>query len=148
MTIPRCHSNHPDFCLLAAELEEELKIRDGNQHELYSGINKVDFLEYSLVAYINEVPVGCGAIRNYNTDAMEIKRMYVRPTCRKQGIAKSILRELEKWTKELGCFICMLETGRNQPEAFALYCKCLYHEIPKFGPYTDSENSICFAKIL
>jgi len=43
---------------------------------------------------------------------------------------------------------CILETGKKQPEAIALYKKSGYKIIDNYGQYADVENSICFEKKL
>jgi GNAT superfamily N-acetyltransferase len=148
MTIIRANSDHPHFALLASELEAELRIRDGENHELYAQLNKVDILDHVLIAYKKDAPAGCGALRIYAPGTMEMKRVYVKPEFRKMGIAAELVAQLETWCIELGNFSCILETGKNQPEAISLYKKLSYQEIPKFGIYQHSENSVCFRKEL
>jgi GNAT superfamily N-acetyltransferase len=77
---------------------------------------------------------------------MEIKRMYTLPECRGKGIATKVLIELEKWANELSYEKCILETGKKQPEAIALYKKNGYKLIPNYGQYAEMENSVCFEK--
>jgi putative acetyltransferase len=77
-----------------------------------------------------------------------LKRMYVLMNRRGQGIATIILKELEQWAFELNYAKCLLETGKKQPEAIALYKKSGYCIIPNYGQYINVENSICFEKIL
>ena len=79
---------------------------------------------------------------------MEIKRMYVVPESRGKGLATKVVRALELWTVELGHKVCILETGKRQPEAIALYKKNGYQIIPNYGQYEGIENSICFQKIV
>ena len=100
-----------------------------------------------VVAYENNVPVGCGAIKAYDEQSMEVKRMFVPSSQRGKGIASAVLRELESWAKELGATRCILETGRDMQDAVNLYQKCGYTIIPNYGQYTDAEDSICFEKI-
>jgi len=92
--------------------------------------------------------VGCGAIKYFNEEAMEIKRMFVLPKYRGRGFSSAILRELELWTKELNCRSCILETGKRNPEAVMLYKKKGYLPIPNYEPYVGIENSLCFKKEL
>jgi len=99
-----------------------------------------------VVAYENNKPVGCGAIKEYDPATMEIKRMYVQPTDRGKGIATQILIALEEWAAEMSVQKCILETGKKQPEAIGLYIKSGYNLIPNFGQYADKENSLCFQK--
>lgn len=146
ITTARTNSDNPAFQQLAAELELELKIRDGEAHLFYAALNKIDKLDHVIIAYSGNEPVGCGALRKYSQDSMEIKRMYVSPGRRVQGIASVILHELENWCKELNYKNCVLETGKNQPEAIQFYKKNGYFSIPNFGHYKDAANSLCFKK--
>ena len=69
-------------------------------------------------------------------------------TSRKSGVATLILRELETWARDLGFGRCILETGKKQPEAIALYLKNGYALIENYGQYAGVENSLCFEKKL
>ena len=97
---------------------------------------------------MNNVAVGCGAIKKYHEMAVEIKRMYVDKSYRRTGIAEKIVSELENWAKELGYNKCILETGKRQIEAVQFYHKCNFKVIPNYGQYIGMENSICFEKKL
>jgi ribosomal protein S18 acetylase RimI-like enzyme len=92
--------------------------------------------------------VGCGAVRLLDDETAELKRMYVAPGCRRQGMAGAILRSLEDHARALGATRIVLETVIDPPAAVALYRAAGYGEIPKFGPYVDSEISFCMAKVL
>lgn len=144
----RTNNHHEDFKLLVIELDKELKIRDGDDHTFYAQYNKSDNIKYVLVAYDQELPIACGAIKEYDQGTMEIKRMFVRPNYRNQGLASLILKSLELWCQELHYTQCILETGINQPEAIRLYEKNNYTKIPNYGPYINVENSLCFLKVL
>lgn len=146
--VMRTNSGHSDFVALVNMLNADLAIRDGDEHSFYSQFNKIDQIRYVIVAYDDDVPVGCGAIKQFGSDAMEIKRMFVSPTARNRGVASSILAALELWAKELSCKRCVLETGRRQPEAIALYKKNGYRSIPNYGQYAGVENSLCFEKAI
>ena len=110
--------------------------------------NKIDTIKHALVAYVDSEPVGCGALRAYKADTVEVKRMFVPFERRGQGIASQILTGLEAWAAELGFRKCILETGQKQPEAIALYTKSGYTVIPNYGQYQTVENSICFEKVI
>jgi putative acetyltransferase len=101
-----------------------------------------------LVAYQRELPVACGALKELEPNVMEVKRMYVIPGKRGEGIASKILSELENWARDLGYQKCVLETGKRQPEAMALYTKNGYKIISNYGQYAGIENSVCFEKNL
>ncbi|NOU59078.1 GNAT family N-acetyltransferase [Marinifilum caeruleilacunae] len=144
----RTNSRNNDFIALVQELDADLAIRDGDEHAFYAQFNTIDHLNHVLVLYLEEQPVGCGAIKEYDTAVMEIKRMYVKPDFRGQVLATKILMELEIWAKELGAEKCILETGLKQPEAIALYLKNQYYRISNYGQYQAVENSVCFEKKL
>lgn len=146
LTIIRTSSDHPDFKGLVHLLDEDLAIRDGDDHAFYHQFNSIASIRYALVAYEEEVPVACGAIKLYDPQSMEVKRMYTHPDHRKKGIASAVLSELEQWAAELGISRCVLETGINQPEAIAMYHRCGYQRIPNYGQYAGVENSVCFEK--
>lgn len=141
-------SNNPDFQQLVTLLDKDLRIRDGEDHAFYNQFNKIDAIKYVTVAYEYQIPVGCGAIKEYDTQTMEVKRMYVDESHRGKGIATLILIELEKWARSLGYKKCILETGIKQPEAISLYKKNGYSIIPNYGQYENVETSVCFEKDL
>jgi putative acetyltransferase len=144
--IIRTNSENKDFIELVKHLDIELAERDGEDHPYYAQFNKIDKIKFVVIAYKNEKPVGCGAIKQYEPRTMEIKRMYVLPENRGRGIANKILSELEIWATELAFKKCILETGKKQPEAIRLYQKNGYNLIQNYGQYAQVENSVCFEK--
>lgn len=146
MQIIRTDPTNSHFVALVSKLDEYLAVLDGEEHEFYHKLNTIGNLKYVVMAYEDKVPVGCGAIKEFGDDTMEVKRMYVEPSRRGAGIGVQLLAELESWTEELGRSKCVLETGRRQPEAIRLYEKCGYVRIPNYGQYVGMENSVCFEK--
>ena len=144
--ILRNSSEHQDFIELVRRLDADLAERDGKDHSFYAQFNKIDKIKHVVLAYEEDQPVGCGAIKEYAPNVMEIKRMYTLPESRGKGVASKVLQELEAWAAELACEKCILETGKKQPEAIALYEKNGYIVIPNYGQYADVENSVCFEK--
>jgi putative acetyltransferase len=142
----RTDSNNSDFQKLVALLDQDLQIRDGEEHTFYAQFNKIDKINNVVVAYFDEKPVGCGAFKNYSAETVEIKRMFVKLENRGQRIAKQILNELETWANELGYSTFILETGVKQPEAIRLYQREGYKLIPNYGQYEGVENSVCMQK--
>jgi GNAT superfamily N-acetyltransferase len=148
ISITRTNSDDQDFIQLVKHLDADLAERDGKDHSFYAQFNKIDRIKYVVVAYENDQPVACGAIKEYAPDTMEIKRMYTSPTSRGKGIASKVLQELEVWAAELSYEKCILETGKKQPEAIAFYKKSGYKIIPNYGQYAEVENSLCFEKYI
>jgi GNAT superfamily N-acetyltransferase len=147
LELVKTDSDDTDFGNLVRLLDADLKIRAGDENVFYAQFNKTDNIKHVIVAYLNNIAVGCGAIKFYQPNIMEVKRMYVSETHRGHGIASEILSTLEAWTKEFGFEKCILETGKKQPEAIALYKKNSYQIVPNYGQYINIENSICFEKI-
>jgi putative acetyltransferase len=144
--IVRTTADHPDFTTLVKELDAYLAMIDGDEHVFYAQLNTIGKLKHIVVLYQDEQPVACGAIKEWDTQTMEIKRMYVKPAYRGKALASRVLKELENWAKELGCTRCVLETGKRQPEAIRLYEKNSYLPMTNFGQYQGVENSLCFSK--
>lgn len=151
MTLPHFHivrtdANDSNFIDLVARLDADLAKRDGKDHAFYNQFNKISAIKYAVVVYIENTAVACGAIKAFDNQCMEVKRMYVLPKYRGRGIAAKVLLELEGWTSELGYIHCVLETGKRQPEAINLYKKYGYTSIPNYGQYKGIKNSLCFRK--
>ena len=147
MKIIRTTYVNPEFQKLVAQLNEDLARRDGKDHPL-AQFNEISNLNYVVLVLLDNKPVGCGAISNYNQTAMEVKRMYVTPSYRGQKLGECILSELENWTKELGLNKCILFMGVNKPEAMKLYTRNHFSVIENYGKLKDITDSICLAKTL
>ncbi|EJL65507.1 GNAT family N-acetyltransferase [Flavobacterium sp. CF136] len=146
--LKRTNSDDIDFINLVVLLDQDLKIRDGEDHIFYNQFNKIDKIKHVIVFYENDVAVGCGAFREKKSDTVEVKRMFVNPDYRKRGIAAAVLKELENWAAELNYTYTILETGKKQPEAISLYQKSGYTIIQNYPPYEEMDNSVCMKKTL
>ncbi len=144
----RTNSDNPDFIELVKLLDADLAKRDGDEHAFYDQFNKITHIKHAVVAYSEGVAVSCGAIKEFEPKAMEVKRMYTLLQHRGKGLATIVLTELEVWAKEMSYTRCVLETGKKQPEAIELYKKNGYGIIPNYGQYEGIENSVCFEKQL
>ena len=146
MKIIRTNSENEDFINLVKQLDAYLKITDGDEHEFYNQFNNIDVLKNVVVVFVDEIAVGCGAIKKFDNNSVEVKRMFVSKDFRGRGIAQKILIELETWAKELNYKSCVLETGKRQVEAVSFYQKCGYIITPNYGQYKEMDNSVCFEK--
>ncbi|MCX6275329.1 MAG: GNAT family N-acetyltransferase [Bacteroidetes bacterium] len=146
VSIKRTSSDDFDFRHLVKLLDADLAIRDGKDHSFFSQYNKLDSIKHVVVAYFDNLPAGCGAIKQYDDETMEVKRMFVKPEFRGKGVARAVLTELEKWTAELGYSFCILETGKKQPEAISLYKTSGFELIPNYGQYEKVVTSVCMKK--
>lgn len=148
LIILRTDSENTQFLELVNQLDTDLAVRDGRDRVFYNQFNRLDAIKHVIIAFDEDIPAGCGAIKHFSDNTMEIKRMFTPLQFRSRGIASLILSELEKWSLELGYSKCILETGKRQPEAIALYKKNGYKIIPNYGQYIGIENSVCFIKEL
>ena len=144
--IERTDASNPQFKALVKLLDAELAVRDGEDHSFYDQFNQLDTIKNVVLGYENGQAIACGAIKKYDDQAMEVKRMYSLPSARGHGVATVLLKALETWALELGFSQCILETGIKQPEAIRLYEKNGYHRIPNYGQYAGVETSLCFEK--
>ena len=142
-------ADQPDVHALIAELDAHL-------YSLYPAEN-VYALDVSSLAQPNVLfavardtagtALGCAGIV-LGPDYGEVKRMYVRPVARGQGVGRRLLSALETSAQANGCTALMLETGPTLTEALALY-ECLgYRHRGPFGDYPADPLSVFMAKAL
>jgi putative acetyltransferase len=89
--------------------------------------------------------VGCGAMV-VTPEFGEVKRMFVHPAARGQGVAQRLLGMLEVEALQRGCRRFMLETGPSQPEAIGLYQRLGYAVRGPYGDYRDDPLSVFMEK--
>jgi GNAT superfamily N-acetyltransferase len=146
--LQRTTSDNEDFRLLISELDKELRSRYQEKQAIYDQYNIIENNPNVVIAYREEMPVGCGCFKKFDDRSVEIKRMFVRPEYRGQKIAASILQQLENWAMELNISGTVLETGIKQPDAIHLYRKSGYIVVENYGPYKGLPESICMQKNL
>jgi GNAT superfamily N-acetyltransferase len=92
-----------------------------------------------LLAFVDGAPAGCGALRPLNRDACEMKRLYVRPGYKGQGIGRQLAERLIAEAKLIGYARMRLDTIPAQMmEASRLYLALGFQEIP---PYYNSPQA-------
>ena len=148
LTLIRTNSENKNFQNLVLELDKDLAKKNGDTNDFFAQYNKTDLIKNVVVALNYYLPVGCGAMKEFDNSTMEIKRMYVTIEMRGKGVAVAVLNDLESWAKELGYKKCVLETGDKMLEAIGLYKKSGYKIIKNYGQYENIESSICFEKEL
>ena len=147
-TIKRTNSDNLDFQKLVVELDKDLAQKNGDTNDFFVQFNKIDQIKNVVVVYEIDQAVACGAMKEYDNNTKEIKRMFVPLEKRGKGFASKVLQELENWSNELGYNRCILETGNKMSEAIGLYKKMGYKIIPNYGQYKNVESSICFEKLI
>lgn len=91
-----------------------------------------------LLARVDGEPAGLGGIRYLDTEAAEVKSMFVAPPHRGHGIARAILAELERIARERDCRRIQLDTSDYLTGAVALYRSAGYREVP---PYNENAKA-------
>lgn len=99
-----------------------------------------------LVARHEGQAVGTVAFVDRGDGTAEMKRMFVRATARRLGVAGALIVALEDAARAASITLVQLETG--PPEAVALYEKYGYRHIPNFGRYIGDDTSVCMEKPL
>ncbi len=147
MKLLKTNSNHPDFQKLTQLFDAYLVEIDGDEKDFFAQYNQI-YIDNVIICYEDEIAVGCGAFKEYESKVAEIKRMFVLPEKRGKGIASTVLNALEIWAKENDFQQAILETSNQLTNAISLYQKSDYKIIPNYGQYIDVESSVCMKKIL
>lgn len=146
--LERTTSADPGFRALVRQLDTELRMMYNDMMDIYDHFNIIEQNDTVVIAYLNDAPVGCGCFKKFDTEAAEVKRMFVIPEARGKGISTIILNGLETWALELGYPYTILETGFKNIAALNLYKNAGYTSIPNYEPYINLPGSICFRKTL
>lgn len=144
----RTNGKNKDFIENCRRLDADLDQRVGKeiQRSKYEKYNQLDKINEAIVVYENNVLVGAGSIRQYDEISVELKRIYVSPDYRGQGIGTELVSLLIGWAKESGYQRMLLETGEKLTGSIALYKKLGFERIPNYGPYENMKESLCMAK--
>ena len=144
----------PDSRSLIGELDELLSpLYDASDRHGYT----VDKLKrqgvHFFVVHCDGEAAGCGGVQIFPAAANdvaygELKRMYVRPRFRGQGLGRRLVDHLTGVVRAHGLHVVRLETGIHQTEAIALYESCGFGRIAPFGTYFESPASLCYEKRL
>lgn len=78
--------------------------------------------------------VGLRSISDPASHYAEVKRLWVRPDLRREGVGLLLMREIERHARDLGYRTLFLETGPAQPEALALYQSNGWTAVERYPP--------------
>jgi putative acetyltransferase len=147
MTIAIETPDQPKVIALIAELDayQDTLYPPESRHTLDLSSLKQPNVLFAVARDDTGRPIGCGAIVLY-PEFGELKRMYVGPRSRGQGIARKLLGMLEQHAIGSGCTLVKLETGPYQHEALALYASAGYERAGRFGDYTSDPLSVFMQK--
>ncbi len=128
---------------MVGRVQQEYVTRYGGPDE--AAVDPVEFVPpvgLFLVAEVAGVPAGCGAWRVHGPGVAEVKRVYVEPAFRRQGLAQLLMAELEDAAAAAGHRSVVLNSGSEQPEALALYAALGYTPVPGYGVYADAPGAV------
>ena len=150
MDFIRTDGKNKDFIENCRLLDEDLDRRVGRKikRDKYKKYNQLDKIQEAIVVYKNNKAVGGGAIRRYDDENVELKRVFVHTEYQGQGIGSELVSLLIKWAEELGYQRMILETGELLAESCAVYRKAGFEVIPNYAPYENMPESLCMAKNL
>lgn len=150
MTFEHTNGRNKDFVELCHELDAYLNdIVGGEENRAeYIPYNSLDDIHDAFVVYDGEQAVGCAAIKRYDDESAEVKRVFIREEYRGQGISKRLMELSEQTAREQGYSSLILESGEILAEAMALYRRIGFQVIPNYGPYADMPESVCMKKKL
>ena len=139
-----------DFVYLCQELDKSLdEIVAGKfDRSQYSPFNQLNDIHDVIIAYDGDKPIGCASYKRYDLVIAEIKRVFIKPEFRGQGISKIMLRKLEERAKNQGYKEFILETGELLETSMKLYKSLGYVITSNYEPYIGMEDSICMKKYL
>ena len=149
MTVEERSPDDPELALLLESAYAELVARNGpeGRSQVKAGARYLVILDEDGTA------VGCGAVQAFEPDSDhpgdgELKRMYVVPSARGRGYARTLLAALENLARTANHPTLRLSTGTRQPEAIALYESAGYRPTTPWGKYTHEPQTHCYAKHL
>lgn len=150
MEFVRTDGKNEDFIENCRLLDEDLDRRVGKQikRDKYQKYNQLDEIQEAIVVYEGNKAVGGGAIRRYDAETIELKRVFVHNEYQGQGIGSRLVQILIDWAIELGYQRMILETGELLAESCAVYQKLGFQVIPNYGPYVNMPESLCMARDL
>jgi putative acetyltransferase len=147
MTIAFESPDQPDVTALIADLDtyQDTLYPPESRHALDIASPKQSNVLFAVARDSEGRAIGCGAIV-LNPEFGELKRMYVSPRGRGQGVARKLVTMLESRAVDSGCKVIRLETGPYQHGALALYASAGYQRRGPFGDYTDDPLSVFMQK--
>jgi DNA-binding MarR family transcriptional regulator/predicted GNAT family acetyltransferase len=98
-----------------------------------------------LVAWSDDLPVGCVALRPVDATTAEVKRLWVDASARGQGLARRLMTAVETEARAMGLTRLKLDTNSALAEAIALYRATGWSDI---APYTGTPADTWMGKTL
>ncbi|NEG69869.1 GNAT family N-acetyltransferase [Bifidobacterium choloepi] len=138
------HDDPQDFVGLVREYTEQAR-RDGvDAEELFasqdldaelSDVGRKYGMPYGrmYVAIEDGHPAGCAALTKNDDEHCEVKRLYVRPEYRGQGVSRALLDRACEDARDIGYKHMRLDTLPSMKSAVRLYERYGFHEIGNYN---------------
>ncbi len=111
-------------------------------------LNALNDIIHAVVVYCDGEPCACGGIKPFDDTTVEVKRIFVKPECRKRGLGSMVMKRLEELAIVGGYKRAVLETAADMTAAQALYIKRGFTRMENYPPYEGNPLSVCFEKRL
>ncbi len=98
-----------------------------------------------LIAWSDDLPVGCVSLRQLEPGVAEVKRLWVDPVARGQGLGRRLMRAIETRARDMGFTHARLDSNTMLTEAVTLYRTDGWTETT---PYTTLPANIWMLKRL
>jgi len=99
----------------------------------------------TLIAWSDDLPVGTVALRRHDATSAEVKRLWIDPLARGQGLGRRMMRAIEARARDMGFTWARLDSNTALAEAIALYRSDGWRET---GPYSGPPADIWMIKRL
>ena len=97
------------------------------------------------IAYYDNKAAGCIALRKFENDGCEMKRLFVRPVYRHLKIGKKLVDKIIEDARELKYKYMVLDTLSNLHEAVSLYRKSGFQEVEAY--YENHLDNVLYFKL-
>lgn len=91
-----------------------------------------------LIAWSDDLPIGCVSLRPLGPGVAEVKRLWVDPQARGQGLGRRLMRAIESEARALGYRELKLDSNTALGEAIALYRGDGWLDIPKYSGFPSN----------
>lgn len=146
-----CPPSSPDASRLLRALHDEQVDRYG-----FADPFELNALEYTpphgvfAIARQGAVTVGCAGYRWFDPPVrtVELKRLYIVPASRGQGVGRALLSWLELHAIAAGAHRAILETGVRNTAAIALITSAGYLPVERYVEGRDPKINRAYARLL
>ncbi len=117
------YANTLDIDLCFQDFDSELKTINQQYHKPKGAL---------LLAYKDEIAIGCVGLREFDKDIAELKRMFVKTDYRGYKIGEKLLDQIIDVAKNMSYKKILLDTLPSMAQAQKLYRSFGFHEIPSY----------------